>query len=680
MKIAERAAIIGDLILQSLPATDQRDRREQRGRYGGGPQEGSREIGVQRLRLQQLLLWLRRRSPQPPAPVQRVVPRGAAERLLPLCRAARIRAHDESPRPQRQDGRGPRARQPRFVQLPGHLVPAGSQAGGDRGPAKVRPRRLRFADPLRDLRHPRGPGQGRGRVQGQGSGHPVPDRVQRERRLHLRHHALGPLHLLRSVLARVDRGRSDPGQVQDRLLPPQQPDGPGTQAQRGAREEAGGGGRRLLDGRRRVRPARHRGRGQASRRAHPHRRGAFDLPLRAERPRRVRAFRAGRPGGLPPRHVLQEPGRPGRLRRGIKGARRLRDRLRPLPLLLLQPRPRPGRGPARGSQDRRERARAPRAPVEQRGLPPPPLRGGGHRHRQVDLAGHARHGQQRRQGLRGGGEDPGRRPLPPARDLSRGAEAQVAAAHLRIRRPLPAGARVRGGRDRPGPPRGGDLPGLTQYGYRDAISGFFEFPTENARRILPPNLEPVEVHHGTSVFALTAFDFNQSEVGAYGEVVMAVVVAPLVKPGQPFPKSAMYPYLVATTTKAARDHAIERWHLPHWMEDVDVRFDRQGKAVTARVEVDGSPVADLTITDYSWNPVSHLYQAFMKDDRGAYLASITMEGQQSEHEEETGRIQLHEHPFNKDLVISEIYEQPFREMWMREGQQTFEPLIQLQTV
>src|SRR6266545_7818946 len=104
MKIAERAAIIGDLILQSLPATDQRDRREQRGRYGGGPQEGSREIGVQRLRLQQLLLWLRRRSPQPPAPVQRVVPRGAAERILPLCRAARIRAHDESPRPQRQDG------------------------------------------------------------------------------------------------------------------------------------------------------------------------------------------------------------------------------------------------------------------------------------------------------------------------------------------------------------------------------------------------------------------------------------------------------------------------------------------------------------------------------------------------------------------------------------------------
>jgi len=224
------------------------------------------------------------------------------------------------------------------------------------------------------------------------------------------------------------------------------------------------------------------------------------------------------------------------------------------------------------------------------------------------------------------------------------------------------------------------LPGLTRYGYRDAISGFFEFPTENARRILPRHLEPAELHHGSSIFAMTVFDFTESEVGDYGEVVMAVIVSPLVKPGERLPKSAFYPYLVGTTTKAAREHAIERWHLPHWMEDVEVGFDRQGKAVTARVRVDGSPVADLTITDHSWNPVSHLYQCFMKDDQGAYLANITMEGRQSEHEEETGRIKLHEHPFNKDLEISEIYEQPFREMWMREGRQTFEPLIQLQTV
>jgi hypothetical protein len=171
------------------------------------------------------------------------------------------------------------------------------------------------------------------------------------------------------------------------------------------------------------------------------------------------------------------------------------------------------------------------------------------------------------------------------------------------------------------------------------------------------------VHHGTSVFALTAFDFNKSEVGAYGEVVMAVVVAPLVKPGQPFPKSAMYPYLVATTTKAARDHAIERWHLPHWMDDVDIAFDRQKDHVT----------------EYEWHPVSHLHQSFMKDGDANYLAQITMEGQHSEHENEKGIVKLHEHPFNKVLSIADVYDVPFREQWMRDGLQTFQPLEQLET-
>ena len=65
------------------------------------------------------------------------------------------------------------------------------------------------------------------------------------------------------------------------------------------------------------------------------------------------------------------------------------ERLRPLALLLLQPGAAAGRRPARRPADRGERAAAPREALEQRRLPAPPLRGGGHRHRQVHLAGHA---------------------------------------------------------------------------------------------------------------------------------------------------------------------------------------------------------------------------------------------------------------------------------------------------
>jgi hypothetical protein len=223
------------------------------------------------------------------------------------------------------------------------------------------------------------------------------------------------------------------------------------------------------------------------------------------------------------------------------------------------------------------------------------------------------------------------------------------------------------------------MQGLTRYGFRQAASGFFEFPTENARRILPSHIEPVELHHGSSIFSMTAFDFTESMVGPYGEVVMSVIVSPLVKPGRPLPKSAFYPYLVATTTRAARAHAIERWHLPHWMADVELTFTHGPRDVTARVAADGEPVAEMTIGDYEWHPVSHLYQSFMHDADGTYLAGITMEGEHSEHEEETGRIKLFPHAFNKQLALSDVSEVPFREMWMRQGLQTFDPLIQLET-
>jgi hypothetical protein len=179
---------------------------------------------------------------------------------------------------------------------------------------------------------------------------------------------------------------------------------------------------------------------------------------------------------------------------------------------------------------------------------------------------------------------------------------------------------------------------------------------------------------------MTVFDFTESEVGSYGEVVMSVIVSPLVKPGERLPKSPYSPSLVGTTTHAARDHAIERWHLPHWMEALDITIEPTPGRMAAKVGVSGEPVAELTIADHSWQPVSHLYQSFMKDDTGAYLASITMEGSQSEHEEEVGQITLHEHAFNASLVLSDIYERPFRELWMRDGVQTFDPLVQLQPV
>ncbi len=217
---------------------------------------------------------------------------------------------------------------------------------------------------------------------------------------------------------------------------------------------------------------------------------------------------------------------------------------------------------------------------------------------------------------------------------------------------------------------------ITRYGFRNAISGFFEFPTSNARRILPPGLEPVELHHGTSILAVTVFDFDESEVGAYGEVCYAVLVAPWLRDGR-IPKAAEYPWQVATTTAAARAHAIDRWRLPHWPEDVAVRLERSAGQITAKVCADGETAMQLTVTDHTWNEVRHLYQSFEKDETGLYVANMLFEGTLSEHEEETGTLVLHDCPFNRAIGLAELDPRPFREIWMQDGQQLFDPLTRL---
>lgn len=218
---------------------------------------------------------------------------------------------------------------------------------------------------------------------------------------------------------------------------------------------------------------------------------------------------------------------------------------------------------------------------------------------------------------------------------------------------------------------------LTRYRFSTAVNAFFEMPTDNARRLLPRHLQPLELHHGSGVFAVTAFDFTESMVGPYTEIVLAVIVPPLVEEGGAFPKSAFYPYMVATSTEAARLHAIERWHLPHHMADVQVDFRGGGNHSKVHVREGDTPILDLEIRAHEWEPVDHLYQCFMADKQGRYKADIHMEGFFTEHEEETGSLKLHPHAMTEGLDIDGISTWPFRELWMKSGVQTFEPLEEL---
>jgi hypothetical protein len=215
---------------------------------------------------------------------------------------------------------------------------------------------------------------------------------------------------------------------------------------------------------------------------------------------------------------------------------------------------------------------------------------------------------------------------------------------------------------------------LTKYGFSDAVGAFFEMSTEDARRILPAHLEPVEVQHTRSILALTAFHFTESMVGVYDEVVLSIIVPPRVEPGHPLPKAAFYPFIVGTSTASSRAHAIERWHLPHYMADLEISLVEGDDRMDVHVREGSKPVLDFHVTPYAFEPVRHLYNSYMVNDAARYKVNIFMQGPHSEHEEETGELILHDHPFNAALRRQEVSRTAFREQWLKGGMQTFEEM------
>lgn len=218
---------------------------------------------------------------------------------------------------------------------------------------------------------------------------------------------------------------------------------------------------------------------------------------------------------------------------------------------------------------------------------------------------------------------------------------------------------------------------LTTYGFQHCVGAFFEMSTADARGLLPPHLEPIEVQHTRSVLAVLAFRFTESEVGEYDELVLAVITPPVVEPGQPLPKAAFFPFMVATSTEASREHAIERWHLPHYMADLDFDFDRSEDRMDLTVSEDGRPVVELSVTAHEFHEATNPYHCFMVDGEERYKVNIFMQADHSEHEFERGEVTLHPHPLTEGLDLDEVHTWPSREEWYGAGVQTFEELEEI---
>jgi len=223
-------------------------------------------------------------------------------------------------------------------------------------------------------------------------------------------------------------------------------------------------------------------------------------------------------------------------------------------------------------------------------------------------------------------------------------------------------------------------PGRYEYHYQDAVNGFFELPTALARTLLPSGIQTIEIHHGRSILAVTGFEFHDSSVGAYREVALSILIPPRLMAGEPMPRAAMFPFLLGTSTAAARKHAIDVWHLPHHPVDLDIEFERQNREIKLTAAEGRDPILELTITDPTgvpWQKVEHHYQTFMQDEDGAYMSPLNISGRFMENEEEQGSLILHPHAFTCALDLDEVATTPFREQWMKDGVEVIFPLQKL---
>ena len=214
----------------------------------------------------------------------------------------------------------------------------------------------------------------------------------------------------------------------------------------------------------------------------------------------------------------------------------------------------------------------------------------------------------------------------------------------------------------------------TYYAYSMCVGAYFEMPTADARGLIPGHLEPLEVRHDRSILAVTAFHFTESMVGEYHEIVLAVVVPPMVEPGKPLPKAAFFPFMVGTSSEASRKHAIERWHLPHYMKDIDINFEGESGEVLVTARDQGKPILEMTVTDFDFEAAKNVYSCFTADGADRFKVNIFMEAPHTEHEEERGSLTLYEHPMTAGLTLEDVETYPFREEWYRSGMQTFERL------
>lgn len=210
-----------------------------------------------------------------------------------------------------------------------------------------------------------------------------------------------------------------------------------------------------------------------------------------------------------------------------------------------------------------------------------------------------------------------------------------------------------------------------RYQFRTGVSAFFEMATADALAVLPGYLQPIEVRHQRSVLSVTAFLFEESDVGPYTELMFSVIVPPMVAGWGQHAKAGFYPFLAATSSAEARRRRQARFHFPYLDTDIDAQFIESGDRLRVRAWGGGNPIVDFSVTQGAWESTSHLLQGFTVCGEQRYRTTVQISGEYTVHENERGSMTLFPHEFTAALLTTEVAPYPFREHWFKNGTEVF---------
>jgi hypothetical protein len=219
---------------------------------------------------------------------------------------------------------------------------------------------------------------------------------------------------------------------------------------------------------------------------------------------------------------------------------------------------------------------------------------------------------------------------------------------------------------------------LAVFRYSQGLAGIFELPVEAARRLVPAPIEPVEVHHGTGALLVSANEYVESVFGPFSELIVSVLVAPLIRPGDVVPHAAFSPITMATTTPAARAQAVPGLHFPYWPDDVSIAFGADGGRHSVSVSVGGATLLEMSVHECEWEELTQRYQLFaVEAGVGGCRATLSTRGPQSDNEDGQGDLKLLAHAFYRGLDVSDVDPLPMRETCLKDGTRTLVDIVPL---